>query len=61
VAEPVTEPSLFDIVSATYDVEQHSALREPLQRCSLLGGKRRRALLVLQILRRRALDNAANS
>ena len=42
VAEPVAEPALLDVVAAADDVEQHAALREPLQRRGLLRGQRRR-------------------
>ena len=42
VGQPVAEPVLFDVVAAGDDVEQHTALGEPLQRGGLLRGQRRR-------------------
>ena len=42
VIEPVPEPLLLDVVAAADDVQQHPALREPLQRRGLLRGQRRR-------------------
>ena len=42
VVQPVAEPTLFDVVAAGDDVQQHTALGEPLQRRGLLRGQRRR-------------------
>jgi hypothetical protein len=42
VAEPIAEPALLEVVASADDVEQHAALREPLQRRRLLSRQRRR-------------------